>query len=103
MRAGASAAEATEQIDGLAAGDVRPETDVAGNRRHPSMQTRGVAPRVGVEYGRRARGGTCEAEADADGGRLAGAVGSEEAVHPALLDDEIEPVERVAAPVAFGQ
>ena len=64
------------------------------------MQLDGVAPRVAAEQADLAGVGAQEAEQDADGGRLAGAVGTEEAVHLAGRDGQVEPVER--ADVAEG-
>ena len=57
------------------------------------MQRFDIRPRVAAEQPGGAGVGPQQAEQDAEGGRLPGAVGPEEAVHLALLDLEVEPVE----------
>ena len=64
------------------------------------MQLDGVRPRIAAQQADLAGVGAQEAEQDADGGRLARAVGTEEAVHLARLHGEVESVER--ADVAEG-
>ena len=75
-----AAAQPAEQVDDLAAGEVGPERDVAGHVGEPAVQLVGVAPRVAAEEGGAAAVGAQQAEQDADGGGLPGAVGAEEAV-----------------------
>ena len=89
-----AAAQAAEQVDRLAAGEVGPQVDVAGHVGEPAVELDGVGPRVAAQQADLAGVGAQEAEQDADGGRLAGAVGTEEAVHLARLDGQVEPVER---------
>ena len=57
------------------------------------MQLDRVAPRVAAEQPDRAGVGAQQAEQDADGGGLAGAVRAEEAVHLSGGDRQVEPVE----------
>jgi hypothetical protein len=58
------------------------------------VQRDGVAPRIAAEQADTAGVGAEQAEQDADGGRLAGPVRPEEAVHLAGLHLEVEPVQR---------
>ena len=92
-----------EDVDRLATGDVGPERDVAGHVRQARVQRDAVLPRVAAEQG----GGTGvraqHAEQDAQRRRLARAVGAEEAVRLAALDDEIEAVEGPRAAEALDQ
>ena len=88
------AAQLPEQVDRLAAGQVRPQVDVAGDVGEPAVQRDRVAPRVAAEQRDRAGVGAQQPEQDADRRRLARAVGPEEAVDLALRDLEVEPVER---------
>ena len=76
-----AAAQPAEQVDGLAAGQVRPERDVAGDVREPAVQR--TASRHGSPPSSRtvAGVGAEQPEQDPDGGRLARAVRAEEAVH----------------------
>lgn len=67
------------------------------------MQRDGVTPRIVVEHAYLAPGLAGEAEQDAQGGGLAGAVRSEETVHPAGVDVEVETVEGVDVAVALGE
>lgn len=92
-----SAAQLGKQVDGLAAGQVRPELDVTGYVGEPPVQGDGVFPRVLAEQLGGAGVGAQEPEQDADGGRLAGAVGAEEAVDLTGVDGEVEAVQCVRA------
>ncbi len=67
------------------------------------MQRDRVAPRVPAQQVDLAGVGTEQAEQDSDGGRLAGAVRPEEAVHLARTDVEIEPVEGDGVPEVLDQ
>jgi len=102
-RALVRAAQSREEVDGLAARQVRPDAHVAGHVGDAPVQRRGVPPGVAAEDGRFARGLAREAEADADGGGLACAVRAEEAVHLTGGHLEIEAVEGVHASVALGE
>ena len=88
------AAQPPEHVDRLAAGQVGPQVDLARHVRQPPVQGDRVAPRVAAEQPDVARVGAQEPEQHADGGRLARAVGAEEAVHLPRADGEVEPVER---------
>ena len=90
---GRAAAQAREQVDGLAAREIRPEADIAGHVRDAPVQLDGVAPRVAAEDGRAAAARADEAEQHADGGGLPRAVRAEETVHLAGCDLEVESVE----------
>ena len=91
------AAEAGEQVDHLAAGELGPQAHVAGHVGEAAVQLDGVPPRVAPEQLHVTGVGAQEAEQHADGRRLARAVGTEEAVHLARLHHEVEAVERSAA------
>ena len=86
-------AESSEKVDDLAAGEVGPERDVAGNVGQAAVQGLDVVPRVAAQEGDGAGVGADEAEEDADGGGLPCAVRAEEAVHLAGLHLEVEAVE----------
>ena len=70
-----------EQVDGLAAGQVGPQVDVARDVGEPAVQLGGVPPRVAAEQPGAAAVGVQQPEQHPDRGRLAGAVRAEEAVH----------------------
>ena len=88
-----AAPQPAEQVDDLAAGERRPQVDVAGHVGQPAVQRRRVAPRVAAEQPHRAGVRPQQAEQHPDRGRLAGAVGPQEAVHLAGADLEVQPVE----------
>ncbi len=92
-RAIQSAAEPGEQVDGLAAGQVRPEVDVAGDVGQSAVQCDGIAPRVAAEQPHRTRVGAQQAEQDPHRGGLARSVGAEEAVHLAGCDCQVQSVQ----------
>ena len=98
-----AAAQPSEQVDDLAAGQRRPEGDVPGDVGEPPVEAGDVSPGVATEHLRGAAVGAEQAEQDADGGRLAGAVGPEEAVHLAGLDAQVEAVERPHPAEALAQ
>ena len=89
-----AAAQAAQQVDRLAAGQVGPQVHVARHVGEPPVQRHAVAPGVAAQEPRLAGVGAQQAEQDADRRRLAGAVGAEEAVHLAGLDGQVQPVER---------
>ena len=89
-----AAAHAGQQVDGLAAGQRRPQRDIAGHISDLAVQRDGVGPRVAAEQPHAAAVGLDQTQQDPDGGRLAGAVGPEEAVHFALAHAQVEAVER---------
>ncbi len=82
-----------EQVDRLTAREVRPEVDVAGDVGEAAVQLDRVAPRVATEQLDSAVVGAHQAEQDPDGRGLAGPVGTEEAVHLAGGDLEVQAVE----------
>jgi hypothetical protein len=89
-----AAAQAAEEVDGLASGEAGPEGDVAGDVGEPLVQLGGVLPGVGAEEFGPALVGAEHAEEDADGGGLPGAVRAEEAVRLPLRHFEVQMVER---------
>src|SRR3954471_1735117 len=89
-----AAAQAPEQVDHLAAGQVRPQRHVAGDVRDAPVQGGDVAPRVAAEQARGAAVGAIEAEQNPDRGRLAGAVRAEKSMDLALGHRQIEGVQR---------
>ena len=101
--ASSPAAQPGEQVDGLAAGEARPQLDVAGHVGEPAVQLDRVVPGVAAEQPCGAGVGAQQAEQDADGGGLPGAVGSEEAVYLAGLDREVESVECAGAAEGLDQ
>jgi hypothetical protein len=92
------AAKASEQVDHLAAGQGRPQRDVAGHVGQAAVERGGLAPGVAAEKLGRAAVGAQEAEEDPEGGGLAGPVRAEEAVDLAAGHLEVEAVERARAP-----
>ena len=88
------AAQPEQEVDDLAARQARPQADVAGDVGEATVQRDAVGPRVAAEHGDRTPVVPEQAEQNADRHRLAGAVGSEEAVDLAAFDLEIESVER---------
>ena len=92
------AAQPPEQVDHLAAAQLRPQRDVAGYVREPSVQRDRVAPRVAAEEHGPSGVDAEQTEQHADGGGLARAVRPEEAVHLAGPHLEVEAVERPRRP-----
>ena len=97
------AAEPAEQVDHLAAGEVRPEAHVAGYVREPAVQLGGLRPGVAAEQRHRPAVGAQQPEQDADRGGLARPVRAEEPVHLALRDVQVEPVKRHGLAVGLAQ
>ena len=89
-----AAAHAGQQVDGLAAGQVRPERDIARDIGDLAVQVDRVGPGVAAQQTHGPAVGFHHAQQDPDGGRLSGSVGSEEAVHLALADRQLQAVER---------
>ena len=83
-----------EQVDHFAAGQVRPERDVPGHVGHPPVQGGHLPPRVAAQQPGRPGVGTQQAEQDAQGRCLAGAVRAQEPVHFPLGHGQIEAVQR---------
>ncbi len=73
--------EPTQQIDGLAPGEVGPQLDITRDVCHPAMKRHGVEPRVAPEHLDPARVRPQQPEQHPNGGRLPGTVGAEEPVH----------------------
>ena len=88
------AAEPAEVVDDLAAGEVRPQADVAGHVGDAMVQLDGIEPGVAAEESDVAAVVAQQAEQRADGDRLAGPVGAEVAVHLAGAHLDVQPVER---------
>ena len=97
------APQPAEQVDHLAAGQVRPQVHVAGHVGQPAVQGRGVAPGVAVEEAYVAGVRSQEPQQDPDGRRLAGAVRPEEAVHLPRGHDQVEAVQGAGAAEVLGQ
>jgi len=89
-----AAPHAGEQVDHLAAGQVRPERHVAGHVGQPAMQCRRVGPRIAPEDLDMPCGRAHQAQEDADRRRLAGAVRTEEAVYLPHRHRQIQPIQR---------
>jgi hypothetical protein len=98
-----AAAQPAQQVDRLAARQVRPQRDVARHVREPPVQRDGVAPRVAAQQPDVAGVGAQQAEQHADRRRLPRAVGPEEPVHLAGRDVEVEAVERAPGAVALDE
>ena len=79
------------------------DDEVAGQVTEAPAQRRSPLARVLPEHRRAAAGRADEVHQDADGGRLAGPVGTEEAVDLPLADLEIEAVEPAPAAVVLRQ
>ena len=77
----AAATEVAQHVDHLSTAEVRPQVHLTGHVRQASVQADRVAPRVAAEQGEPALVGAEHPEQDPDRRRLAGPVGSEEAVH----------------------
>ena len=88
------AAQATEQVDHLAAGELRPQAELAGHVRQAAVQLDRVVPRITAEQLDVPRVGAQQPEEHANRRRLARAVRAEEPVDLAGLDRQIQPVER---------
>src|SRR6478735_10801445 len=97
------AAQTREEVDRLAPRQVRPYAHIAGDVRDAPVDLDGVAPRLETEDGCLAPGLARESQQDPDRGGLARPVGSEEPVHLALVDGEVESVEGVDAAVVLGE
>jgi hypothetical protein len=87
-----------QHVHGLTAGEVGPQRHVAGDVGQPTVDRHGVPPRVLAEHGRRTAVDAQQPEQRPDGGRLAGAVRAEEAVHLTRRDMQVEPVEGTVRP-----
>ncbi len=99
-----AAAQPAQEVDDLAAGQARPQGDVAGDVGQPAVQGHGVAPRVTAEQFGVARARAQQAEQDPQGGGLARAVRAEEGVHLTLADGQVQAVQagaRLAEQAAF--
>jgi hypothetical protein len=92
-----------QELERLPARQRRPQERLPGDVREPPVRGDRLRPGVDAEQlgpaGRRA----VEPEQESDRGRLAGAVRPEVAVYLALLDDQIELVERDRLAVALGE
>ena len=97
------ASQATEQVDNLPAGQVRPQTDLAGHVRQPAMQLDGVAPGVLPQQFDLAGVGSKQAKQDANGRGLARAVRAEKPVDLAGLDRQVETVESARRSEGLGK
>ncbi len=96
-------AEPAEQVDHLAAGQVRPEGDIARHVSEPAVQRGGIVPGVAAEQARDSGVGAEQAEQDPDRRRLACSIRPEEAVHLPGPYVQIEAIERTSRPERFAQ
>lgn len=87
-------AQRGDDVDGLAAGEIRLETHVAGHARDSSVQRDCISPRIAAEHVRTAAFGANQTEQHTDRGRLARTVGAEKDVHRARRNGEVEAVGR---------
>ena len=89
-------------IEKCLAGEAAAERYRVREKADVGLDRHGVAPRIEAEHARRALVGPHESREDADGRRLARAVGAQEAEHLAALHGEVHPIERadVAEPLA---
>jgi hypothetical protein len=87
------AAQPGEQVDGLPAGQVGPQLDVAGDVGEAAVQCDGVVPGIAAEQPGGPGVGAQQTQQNTDGGGLARAVGAEEAVDLAGLHREVESVQ----------
>jgi hypothetical protein len=87
------AAQPSQQVDHLAAGQAGPQRDIAGHVGQPAVQRGGVRPGIAAQQPGDAPIGAQQAEEDPDRGGLSRAVGTEEAMHLARFDDQVEPVQ----------
>jgi hypothetical protein len=92
-----------EQVDHLAAGQVRPQRHVAGHVRQPTVQRDRVVPGIAAEQPGRAGVGAHQAEQDTDGGGLPGTVGAEEAMHFTGPHGQVESVQGAHLPERLDQ
>ena len=81
-----TSAQLAQQVDHLTPGEVGPQVHLAGHIRKTPVQSDRVAPWVTAEQVDVTAVGAEQPQQDADGGRLAGAVRPQEAVHLARLD-----------------
>ena len=91
------AAELDEEVDALAAGQVRPERGVTGDVGEAAVHVGDVAQRIEAEDPDFASVQAQLPEDGADRRGLARAIGPEEAVDPPRGDGEVEAVERLDA------
>src|SRR5215207_9581581 len=96
-------AQPAQQVDDLAAREVGPQVHVPGHVRQLTMQLGSVTPGIPAEQRDRARVGAQQTQQYANRGRLAGAVGAEEAMHLAARNAQVEAVEGRRAPEALDQ
>ena len=82
-----------EQVDDFAAGEVRPQRDIAGHACQSSVEIHAVTPGIAPQELDLPRLGTEQAQQDPDGRGLTRPVGTEEAVNLARLDRQIETVQ----------
>ena len=75
------AAQRAEQVDDLAAGEVRPQVHLARHVCQATVQRNRITPRVAAEQRDDPGVPAQQAEQDADRGRLAGAIRPQEPVH----------------------
>ena len=98
-----AAAQVGEVEQRVAPGEVRIQTQLTGQVAAARLDRQGVAAAVQPEDERAAFRGPDEVQQHADGGRLAGPVGAEEAEDLARPDLEVEPDDAAALAVALGQ
>ena len=96
-------AEVAEEVDGLAAGESRPEAHLARHVGEAAVEGDDVAPRVPAEHLHVAGVRAQQAEQHPDRGGLAGAVRAEEAVHLTAFHLQVQAVEGGEPPVRLDQ
>src|SRR5699024_8039250 len=85
-------AQAGQQVDRVAAGEIVPQLHVPGDVGQSAVQRDRVVPRVPAQQADGAAVGAQQPQQHAHGGGLAGPVGAKEAVHLAGGDLEVEAV-----------
>ena len=98
-----SAAQARQQVDRLTAGESGPQLHIAGNIGQPTVQGHRVAPRVPAQQAHGAAVGAQHPQQHAHGGGLPGPVRSQEAMHLAGGDLEVEAVQGAGAAEGLDQ
>ena len=93
----------TDHVEALAAGQAGPQRDLPGDVGQAPVERGGLPPGVGAEQFDVAAGGPDQPEQDADGGGLAGPVGTEEAMNLARMHREVQAVEGADLPERLGE
>ena len=97
------AAQPGEDVDRLAAGEVRPELDVTGYVGEPPVQRDGVVPGIAAQQTDGPAVGAQQSQQHAHRRRLSGTVRAQEAVHLARRDLEVQSVQCTGAAEGLDQ